>query len=189
MVRGRFVHSFIIAPWLPLNLREFQEKMATTCSVSRKSKRRADSIEGQPVRVSAPPVARPTKKRKLEETDALDAGTLTGSSRTHSTARTQRRSEEVTRRRRKARLLQRASTRVRIQLDKPRSPSPVALPTPSSVKEEYIEEEETVAADEADDELTKLRAELAAKDRVRGVAPPCADSETSTLTRTYTSDC
>ena len=160
--------------------------MATTRSVSRKGKRRADSIEGQPFQVSAPSVARPAKKRKLEETDALDAGTLSVS--TYSTTRTRRKSEELTRRRKKARLLHRASTRVHIQPDKPRSPSPVALPTPSSVKEEYIEDDNTDAAEKPDNELTRLWMELAAKDRVRAVTPPCVDSETSTLTRTYTSD-
>ena len=159
--------------------------MATTRAVSRKGKRRADSIEGHAVHVSAPSPARPTKKRKLEETDALDAGAWTAaSSRTHSTARSKRRSEELTRRRQKARLLQRASTRVQIQLDRPKSPSPVALPTPSSVKEECTEDDDTGPTGNAGDELTKLHAELAAKDKVGGVTSPCVDSERPTLTRT-----
>jgi len=147
--------------------------MATTRSASRKAKRRADSIDGHPpqVSVSAPSVsgARPAKKRKLEEVDALalDAGPLIASERAHS--RTKRRSDELARRRQKVRLLRRASTRVHIQPDRPKSPSPVALPTPSSFQEDDIEEDDHSAKEEASDELAKLRAELAAKDMVGGV--------------------
>jgi hypothetical protein len=159
--------------------------MATTRSVSRKSKRRADSVEGQPPQVSAPPVARPAKKRKLEDTDAFDVGT--SSSRPYSTPRTKRRSEELTRRRQKVRMLQRASTRVQIEM--PKSPSPVALPTPTSViKEEYIEDDNSIAKEIGVDELSKLRAELAAKDAVGGVTPPCMSSKPPILTREYITD-
>lgn len=149
-------------PWLRPN-------MPLTRSVSQKSKRRADSIEILPPQVSAPSGARPAKKRKLEETDALDAGTLAVHSRTYSTARTKKRSEELIRRRKKARLLQRASTRVQIHVDKPKSPSPVALSTPNSVNEEHGGGDDPVAKDEAVDELTKLQAEVDAKDRVGGI--------------------
>lgn len=134
--------------------------------MSLKGKRRADSTEGQLPQVSAPSGARPAKKRKLEETDALDTGTLTVPSRTYSTARSKRRSEELMRRKRKARLLQRASTRVQIQPDKSKSPSPVALPTPNSGKEEPVEDGDPVDEVKSVDGLTKLEAELAAKDRV-----------------------
>jgi hypothetical protein len=153
-----------------------------TLSEARKGKRRADSIEGQGSRASAPSVARPAKKRKLDETDALDAWTWAASSRTYPTERTRRRSEELIRRRKKARLLQRASTRVQIQLDKSKSPSPVALPTPSSVKEEDIEDDNPITKDKAVDELTKLQAELAAKDRVGGIELSCMFSVLSILT-------
>ena len=149
-------------PWLRL-------KMPLTRSGSHKGKRRADSVEGQSPQVSAPSGARPAKKRKLEETDALDAETLAVHSRTYSTARTKRRSEELIRRRKKARLLQRASTRVQIHVDKPKSPSPVALPTPNSVDEGCGGGDDPVAKDEAVDELTKLRTEVDAKDRVGGI--------------------
>ena len=96
----------------------------------------------------------------------------------YSTTKTKRRSEELTRHRQKARPFQ----------HKPRSPSSVALPTPSSVKEEYIKGDNTDAAEKPDNELARLRMELVAKDGVRDVTPPCVNSETSTLTRTYTSD-
>ena len=85
------------------------------------------------------------------------------------------------RRRKKARLLQRASTRIQIQVDKPKSPSPVALPTPSSVKEEHIGDNDPAAKDESVDELTKLQAELAAKDRVGGIILPNMSSVLSIL--------
>ena len=85
------------------------------------------------------------------------------------------------RRRKKARLLQRASTRVQIQVDKPKSPSPVALPTPDSVKEEHVGGNDPAAKDGAVDELTKLQAELAAKDRVGGITPPDMSSVLSIL--------
>lgn len=70
------------------------------------------------------------------------------------------------RRRRKARLLQRASTRVQIQLDKSKSPSPVALPTPNSGNEDPVEDGDPVDKVKTVDGLTEVQAELAAKDRV-----------------------
>ena len=166
-------HSFIIVFGFVQTFAKYSGKMPSTRSVSHKGKRRADSIEGQLPQVSAPSAARPAKKRKLEETDAseLDAGTLITPSQTYPTARTKRRSEELMRRRRRARLLQRASTQVEIQPDKLKSPSPVALPTPNSVKEEPAEDDDPVAEVKAVGRLATLQAELAAKDRVGGIPP------------------
>ena len=148
-------------PCLHIVYENSAKKMATP---SRKAKRRLDPIEGrpgQPLQISTPSVAPPAKKRKLDETDVLATGTMAESSQAHSTNKPTRKLKEFTQRRwrQKARLLQGAS--MRIQIDEPA----VALPTLSSVQEEHVEDDNPKG--EGVGELTKLCAELAAKDEVR----------------------